>query len=316
VDPRLFLLILSFLICSFLGAAISVASRRIWANRHAKLHRRLGREEVDDENLDALISPEYRSNAQGVVGEIDKRFSRFMSQTGVDLDPDTAFLVSIAGGLLLSGVVLLWRDDFLAAAFAMVVGMSSVLIYYSWRRSRRRTEIQEQLPDVMDLLARAVRAGESLDQAIKLVGQSAAKPLGPEFLRCSKQLDMGLSIDAAMRSLSRRAPLSEMRILATTFMVQRKSGGSLPTTLERLSVVIRDRINYHRQFRASTGAGRVSTLLIGCAGPLVAAYLIVWQAEYFARFTSTNAGQLLLGTAIGLQMIGIFWIYQLLKSDY
>ncbi|MCA9154473.1 MAG: type II secretion system F family protein [Pirellulaceae bacterium] len=315
MDHRLFLLILSFLICSFLGAALTLLGRRIMQSRQAKLRQRLGGESLDTDP-EQLISPEYRNTSDGIVGQIDQRFSRFMAQTGVDLDPDTAFLVAVAVGLLLCGVVLLWRDDMLESAVAMLVGMASVLAYYSWRRSKRRSEIQEQLPDVMDSLARAVRAGQSLDQAIKLVGQTSAKPLGPEFKRCAKQLDMGLSVDSAMRSLSRRAPISEIRILATTFMVQRRSGGSLPTTLERLSHVIRDRINYHRQFKAATGAGRVSTTLIAVAGPLVAAYLIIFQREYFDRFTATSAGQALLASAILLQVVGITWIYSLLKSDY
>ena len=149
-----------------------------------------------------------------------------------------------------------------------------------------------------------------------LVSRTTAAPLGPEFRRCAGQLDMGLSVSAAMRSLVRRAPIPEMRIFASTLIMQRRTGGNLSLMLDRLSNVIRDRINYHRTFKAATGASRVSTMMIGVAGPLVAAYMLIWQREYFNKFLETLGGQVLLGTAIGLQVIGLIWIYVLLKSDY
>jgi len=127
---------------------------------------------------------------------------------------------------------------------------------------------------------------------------------------------MGLSMEAAMRSLTRRAPLTEMRILAATFMVQRQTGGNLPLTLERLAGVIRDRLSYYRQFRASTAASRIGTVLIALAGPAVAAYMLIWQPDYIRNFAEMPGGWTLLAIAIVLQVIGLAWILSLLRSDY
>jgi tight adherence protein B len=104
--------------------------------------------------------------------------------------------------------------------------------------------------------------------------------------------------------------------MASALMIQRRTGGSLPRTLERLSAVIRDRLSYQRQFKAATGASRISTMLIGLTGPLVTVYLLVWQREYFNTFFETFPGQMMLLTAVLLQLIGYFWIYQLLKNEY
>lgn len=312
---RIIILILSFLICSLLGAVLTLATRRFARRKQTRLEKRLGIADYAPVLPELTISPEYRA-AQGSVGTIDRAFSRFVTQTGLELAPETAFLVALAAGLLSAGVVLLWRDNFLETMATMAVGMSLVFAYYFYRRARRTGQIREQLPDVMDLLARAVRAGESLDQAIQLVGQTIPRPLGPEFTRCAQQLDMGLSIDAAMQSMSRRAPVTEIRILASSLMVQRKTGGSLPITLERLSIVIRDRLNYRRQFKAATGAGRISTVLIGGAAPVVALYLLAFQRNYVHKFLETFGGMVLLTTAVLLQVIGYIWVYKLLKSDY
>jgi Flp pilus assembly protein TadB len=165
-----------------------------------------------------------------------------------------------------------------------------------------------------DLLAAA--AGLAAGSPIELVGATVTEPLGGEFRRCSRQLKLGLSLDSVMQQMVRRAPLTEVRIFATALVVQRRTGGNLPLTLERLGRVVRDRISYHRQFRASTGAGRVSAILIGAAGPLVAIYLMIWQREYIGRFTETFTGQALLTTAIVLQVVGVIWIYLTLRSDY
>jgi tight adherence protein B len=168
----------------------------------------------------------------------------------------------------------------------------------------------------MELLARAVRAGETLDQAIALVGETTEEPLKSEFVRCSKHLDMGLSLDAAIRSLTRRAPLPETRIFAATLMVQRRAGGSLPVTLERLARVIRDRLSYQRQFRAATSAARFSMIFILLIGPLVLAYMWFFQREYVQNFVSTPQGHILMITAVILQVIGTIWVFKLLRSDY
>jgi len=315
VSDRVVILILSFLICSFLGTAMAIFVKRLLSRRERRLEQRLGLASEIQHGPDVQISQEF-DDAPGLTGQVNRGFSRFFVQTGIEMAPDTAFLATTALALLMCGVVLLWRDNMLEAAGAMLLGYVLAFVYFHYRRAKRLVQIREQLPEVMELLARAVRAGESLDQAVQLVGEATPKPLGPEFDRLAQQLEMGLSINAAMRSVSRRAPVAEIRIFASTLMVQRETGGSLPTTLERLSAVIRDRISYNRQFKAATGAGRLSTLLIGIAGPLIAFYLIVFQRDYFNTFFESFAGQMMLTTSILLQIIGFIWIYRLLKSDY
>ena len=312
---RVVLLILSFLICSFLGTFFVLLAQRLWGRRQMRMEQRLGLGPTQRRDTPLQISPEF-DDAGGLAGRVNRGFSRFFAQTGIDMAPDTAFLVAAAVGLLLCGTVLLWRDDMLEAAGALAFGFLSVIAYFRYRRAKRLAEIQEQLPDVMELLARAVRAGESLDQAVQMVCATVPWLLVQEFCRSARQLVLVRACVGDRLAMTRRAPVTEIRILASTLMVQRETGGSLPITLERLSAVIRDRLSYHRQFRAATGAGRVSTLLIGVAGPLIAVYLFVFQRDYFNKFTESYPGQLLLGTAIVLQIIGFLWIYRLLKSDY
>ena len=119
-----------------------------------------------------------------------------------------------------------------------------------------------------------------------------------------------------MRSLVRRVPLTEMRIFAATLRVQRRAGGNLPATLDRLVGVVRDRISYERQFRAATAAGRTSTMVIAMAAPTVITYMLIWRRDYIESLLQMPQGQAMLGLAIALQIAGLAWIVRLLRSNY
>lgn len=251
-----------------------------------------------------------------MTDRIDWRFRRLIYQTGLDITPEPAFLLIILCGLAVGGSVFVWRDDLLEASLASVPAMIAPVVYFVFVRGRRLAAIRSQLPEVMDLMSRAVRAGETLDQAIGQVGHSMPSPLGVEFERCARQLDMGLSLPATMRALTARAPLTEIRILTATFNVQRRSGGNLAITLDRLAGVIRDRISYQRQFMAATSASRMATVIVSLAGPTVFTYMITFEPDYVGQFFVVPGGQMLLGLACVLQVVGLAWVAGLLRNDY
>ncbi len=107
-----------------------------------------------------------------------------------------------------------------------------------------------------------------------------------------------------------------MRILASTFIVQRRAGGNLPTTLDRLAKVVRDRLSYFRQFRAATAGSRMSLLIVSLTGPFVAGYMMIYRPESFDMFFQSPQGLFMFGASLTLYVIGLAWIYRLLKHSY
>lgn len=313
MDPTLVSLIVFAGLLLFV-AAVAMVIRDARASSRATVAQRLG-ENGGAASLERLPDPETRA-ARGPVGRFDRWFERLVAETGLDMNALSAFLMIILGGVLVGGLVFVWRDRISAALFSGLAGMAVVFLFLLWRRGRRRRLILNQLPEVIEMLARSVRAGRTLDQSFELVGETVADPMGREMRRCARHLDMGLSMEAALSALSRRAPLSEMRILVATLIVQRRAGGQLPVTLERLARVIRDRVSYRRQFRAATAAARISAILIAAAGPLVVIYMMIWQPEYVQRFLDHPQGQMLLMVAIGLLIIGSVWVAAVLRNDY
>lgn len=253
--------------------------------------------------------------ASGFTGRIDHSFGRLITESGLDCTPNAACLLLILCGLLLAGALFLWHEEPVPAIAGMLAGMSvPLLIWMFWRAKRLRT-LQAQLPDALDLLARAVHAGESLDQAVDLVGQKSAEPLAKEFRRISRHLGMGLSLSAAMRALAYRLQLMDVRILSTTLAVHRQTGGNLASTLERMAAVVRERLTYKRQIRATTAAGRFSALLITAAGPFLFTYMFFFRSEYMGRLLTQPIGQMLLAAAVILEIIGVVWVLSMLRSS-
>ena len=198
----------------------------------------------------------------------------------------------------------------------MGVGMLAVLGGLALRRARRLRLLQDQLPGALDTLARSLRAGQSVDEAFAFAGSHLPEPLAGEFRFCAHQLTLGLGMPAVMRSLVERVQVNDMRIFTTTLAVHRETGGNLAKVLERLAAVVRERLNYRRQLKAVTGAGRLSAILIAGVGPLLFAYMVLCLPQYLKAMLESSVGQSIFVVAITMQVIGLIWIIRLLRPSY
>ena len=300
--------LVSFAGLASLVAAVGLLLRDLFTPRANKAESASG--------LGRLPLARLDTSGESLTGRMDHAFNRLVIESGLECSPMAAFLAIVCLGLLCGAGPLLSYDDPLLAAVAMISGMAVAYLALAIRRGRRMRLIRNQLPDVLDLLARAVRAGESLDQAIELVGDKSAEPLAKEFRRCARHLSMGLSLPAAMRALVHRVQIVEMRIFATTVSVHRQSGGNLALTLERMPAVIRDRLVYRRQLRATTAAGRFSALLVASIGPLLFAWMFLIQPQYVENMLVEPLGQTLLMAAVVLEILGLVWVFRMLRTEY
>lgn len=265
--------------------------------------------------LRRVSTPFDESPATSLTQKIDQGFNRLVMESGTNLLPVTGFLVTLASAVTAGGAALVYTNDVVTACGAGMLGLLFPLFVFSVRRRHRMKKIREELPLVLDMMARATRAGQSTDQAIELVGSEAGGILGEEFKLCARQLSMGRSFERVMKSLSSRVRLVDIRIFSTTLIVQKQSGGRLSETLERMSGVVRDRLNAHRQLRASTGAGRASTMIIGAVAPIAYAFVFIFHRPHLEIMYSNPLGQTLLMTALILELVGLCWVAYLLRTE-
>src|SRR5262249_12833492 len=180
-----------------------------------------------------------------------------------------------------------------------------------WQRT-----LQDQLPDALFLLARSMRAGRSIDQAIQLVGEQGVPPLSKEFQRMHRQLELGLPLHQTVQSTADRAGLLDFNIFASVVGLHRTTGGNLPVLLDRLAASTRDRNQFQKQYRAATVLGRYSAGFIAFLVGVILIYLFFFQREWAMRFFESGTGIILFTTAILLEIGGGLLLLWLLRYEY
>ena len=247
---------------------------------------------------------------------LDQKFETMISQSGSGFTPNVALAFMLFLGVGAAAITYLWREDLWSPAIALALGLLIPMVGFMLAHMSHRKKMREQLPDILYLVARSVRAGLSLPQAIEFAGERGQEPLADEFRRAANQIELGLSVQAALRVAARRVRMMDFDALVSTVTVYATTGGNLPLLMERLAATARDHNQYRGHFLAATAQGRVTALLIGLAGPALLTYYLVTRPEHTQAFFNDPKGWSLLAIAGVLQIIGIIWLYRLLKVDY
>lgn len=257
-----------------------------------------------------------RGDRRGPISRFDRWIADLMWDSNVGWEPAAVALLAILCGLVCAGAIFVWQEDIIATLLGLLGGMACPLLYLVYLKRKRIKQLQDQLPNALDMLARSVRAGKSLDQSLGIVGEQAPEPIGGVFQICAKQLELGMSMQAVMQSLIERVRLNDMRVFTTTITVHRQTGGNVAQVLERLANVVRDRLSYRRQLRVSTGASKASALLVALIGPLVFAFFVIFRPDYVSTMLESQLGLMVLLFAAFLELVGLIWTARLLKPTY
>lgn len=172
-----------------------------------------------------------------------------------------------AGGLILMcitcclipGYLVHLRTDSLAlsCAVGLVFGGAPVFFVF-YKRRARFNKFEQQLPEALDLMVSAMRAGHSLNSSMDLVAHEVADPVGGEFRICFDEQNYGLELKTAMNNLVSRVPLQDLKMVVTAILIQKESGGNLAEVLDKVAYVIRERFRLKRQVRVHTAQGRLT----------------------------------------------------------
>lgn len=239
--------------------------------------------------------------------------TQFLDQADVKIAAGTFLLLSVTAGLAAFLPALLTRlPTYFAACFG-VVGLAAPSLVVAGIRSRRFAKFMEQLPDALDLLSRAVRAGHAFTTGLELIATEMPQPVAGEFRVTYDQQNLGLPLRDALQNLATRMPLQDVRIFVTALQIQRESGGNLAEILDNLSYVIRERFKLQRQIRVYTAESRVSLYILTIAPPVVAILFALGNPEYIRPLIDDPLGQKMVATGIILQIIGYFVIRRITR---
>ena len=303
----------------FTLAAASAALGRLLLDGMNRGHRqaRSGRAPADGQVV--IKRPTRRSvdaDGSGPVAAFNRWFLQLLQDSGIPFSPTSATLLVVFAAGMVGGLMFLWDDHPIVATVGAAIGTGAVLVWLVICKTYRIRRLQEQLPIALEMLARSLRSGVSLDQGIEFVGRNSLEPLATEFRRCARQLAIGGAVPSVMRTLLDRVKLADVRLLTTTLSVHRQTGGNLAKVLDRLAFVVRDRLSYRRQLRSITAGGRFSAIMVASIGPVLFAYLLAFHNHYIRAMLDSSLGQSVLILAAVMELVGLIWTARLLKPHY
>src|SRR5205085_6008848 len=182
--------------------------------------------------------------------------TRLITQSGVQTTPGAIVLASIGASVAAAAATALFVRTPFAAPAAAVVGLMAPFFWLIRRRTTRVHRFEEQFPDALDLMARAIRAGHAFQTALGMVADELSAPVGPEFRKTFDQQNFGLPLKEALNELADRIDLLDVRFFVTAVLIQRDTGGNLSEILDNLAHVVRERFKILRQVRVHTAHGR------------------------------------------------------------
>jgi tight adherence protein B len=219
-------------------------------------------------------------------------------------------LVAFVGAYWISGLFGVNR------AIAPLIAIAAFLAPYSFLYLKRKHQFQKfstLLPDAMDLISRALRAGHSLTAALDLVGQEIADPVGKEFRRVSEEQNLGLPLRDALLNLAERVPIPDVRFLVAAMLIQRETGGNLVEVLDKTTTLLRDRIRLQGEIRIYTAQGRLTGWIL-CLLPIFMFFaLTAINPSYTAPLINEPQGQHLLIAGAGFMLLGILVIRKIVQ---
>lgn len=179
------------------------------------------------------------------------------------------------------------------------------------RRAKRLGAIEDQFPDALDSLARAMRAGHALSSAIALLAAECPLPLGPEFRKLADENRLGLSWPVALDNFARRVPILEVRLFVAAVVVQTRTGGKLTDVLERLAETIRETSALRGEVKAISAQGRLTGLILTAMPLFIGAAMYLSNPSYITLLFTDPTGNILVWCALGCMLLGHFIIQKI-----
>ena len=176
--------------------------------------------------------------------------------------------------------------------------------YLYWLKGQRLVMFERQLPEALELVSRALRAGHAFSVGLKLVGEEAADPIGMEFRRVFEEVSMGVALPQALQNMTNRIDCVDLRFFVTSVLVQRETGGNLAEIIDSLAGLIRKRFELHLRVRALSAEGRMSAIVLFGLPLVVGGLLFKMNPEYMGLLFTDPMGQNLATVGSLLMVIG------------
>ena len=270
-------------------------------------------------------NPELVKGSEEGFLPVVERFTT-STQKGADLAvwvEQSGARISLSALLLIAALLGVFFGLVVASALRMPIGwvlgfalgFALPFIVLRVKRTRRLRKFEEEFPEALDLIARALKAGHAFATGLKMVADEMGEPIGPEFRKTFDEQNFGLPLKDSLANLTTRIPLLDVRFFSTAVLIQRETGGNLSEILENLGHVVRERFKILRQVRVYTAHGRLTGYVLLGLPVFLAIALAFINPEHMQLLFRERIGHMMLFATAVMQTIGYVWIKQVVKIE-
>ena len=274
------------------------------------------RSRQENQQADILRKSAFESDKKNFMESITPKFlspQKIFEQADCHIKPSTLFGI----GLLLAAMGGDGDDPGQAALLLAPVNalvMFTLPFLWLWfKRAARLKKFGSQLPDALELVARALRSGQSLAAAMHVVAEEMPDPIAGEFSRVFEEQNLGIPIEEALKSLSERVPNLDLRFFVTSVGIQRQTGGDLAEILDKIGYVVRERFRILGQVKALTGEGRLSGIVLIALPFALFGFMLNAKPDYVEPLWTTDLGKKMSVFAIIAQILGALTIRKIVN---
>jgi tight adherence protein B len=252
----------------------------------------------------------------GATGLISRPLQRLIDRSGMSITVATLILMCLVTGIAVFWLVQTASRLTLAAA---VFGVASAYIpiwFVGFKARARIAKFEEQFPEAIDLLARALRAGHAFTTGMSMVADEMPDPVGTEFRLAYDRQNFGMPMPDALRALGERVPLLDAKFFVTAVLTQREAGGNLSEVLDNLASVIRERFKVKRQVRVVTAHARITGWVLALMPPSLGVVLTLLAPTHMSLLWTHETGIRMVVVALILQVVGTLIIRKLVDVEY
>jgi tight adherence protein B len=247
--------------------------------------------------------------------EVGPRIRSLLYQANVNWTVGGLLLLSAACFLIPAYLIYLRTGAVVISLFLGLVLGAGPYFYVSYKRTKRFEKFEQQLPETLDLMVSALRAGHSLVSALNLAATESPDPLGQEFRICFDEQNYGLELKTAMNNLATRVPLQDLKIVITAILIQRESGGNLAEVFDKAAYVIRERFRLKRQVRVHTAQGRLTGWILTFLPVALGLGLYLINPESMSLLWTRPIGVKLLYLSAAMTITGGLIIRKIVNMD-
>jgi tight adherence protein B len=243
-----------------------------------------------------------------------RRLQRDLLQA--DIYSDVAIFLGVVASMAMFGFVLgAFRGSFLQGLL-LAAGLGYMpFLFLAVKKRQKSTLVEKQMPEVMELLARSMRAGHTLSSAMELASKETPHPLGTELRMAYEEQRLGMSMGEALEHMVARIASRDFRYFVTAVLIQSETGGNLAEIMEKIGYLIRERLKLKGKIRSLTAEGRLSAIILGALPFAMAGMLTVIQPKYIKTLFTDPIGQKMVIIGLVAMTLGIITMKKIIRIN-